>query len=433
MLLEKALLGLDGVQKVRASAKESRIIVEGQDLNESLIIDVINSLGYKVGTSNIPLISLGKRDKKEWVWTIIAIAVLVLLFKILRLEGFFAAKGMIGSSLGTVFLLGITAGLSTCMALVGGLVVGISANYSKNHPNLTVSSKIKNQVLFNVGRVATYFVLGGVAGIAGSVFKVSGLGSGIAVMVAGLLMLAVGLKQIDLFPRISATVTLPKSFSKLLGLDDPKNHPRSAALLGALTFFLPCGFTQAMQVYAVSTGSFLQGSLIMGIFALGTMPGIIGVGSIASAVKDGAAARVFFKTVGLLVIILGLYNVGTGFNLSGIRNMSFGKQVSVQGKTIVKGTEAQVFKAIYNSIDYNQTIKPNTFKAKLGKPVRIEIYAESDGVGCMGSVMVPGYMDQPQFFIKGQTTVLEFTPRSVGDIKMTCAMGIQSGIINVTN
>ncbi|NCP77121.1 sulfite exporter TauE/SafE family protein [bacterium] len=41
---------------------------------------------------------------------------------------------------------------------------------------------------------------------------------------------------------------------------------------GALTFFLPCGFTLAMQAYAITTGSFITGALTMMAFALGTAP-----------------------------------------------------------------------------------------------------------------------------------------------------------------
>ena len=45
------------------------------------------------------------------------------------------------------------------------------------------------------------------------------------------------------------------------------NHTLTPLLVGVVTFFLPCGFTQAMQIYAVSTGSFWLGGLSLAIFA----------------------------------------------------------------------------------------------------------------------------------------------------------------------
>ncbi|MEI6118848.1 MAG: sulfite exporter TauE/SafE family protein [bacterium] len=87
-------------------------------------------------------------------------------------------------------------------------------------------------------------------------------------------------------------------------MDNKKGTLRTSALVtGALTFFLPCGFTFAMQVYAISTGNFLQGALVMGIFALGTLPGLLSIGAVASFVK-GNAAKYFYRFVGVLVLLL---------------------------------------------------------------------------------------------------------------------------------
>ena len=56
----------------------------------------------------------------------------------------------------------------------------------------------------------------------------------------------------------------------ITGYSDPR-----AAVLGVATFFLPCGFTQAVQVYALSTGSPLTAGAIMAVFAIGTAPGLL--------------------------------------------------------------------------------------------------------------------------------------------------------------
>lgn len=87
-------------------------------------------------------------------------------------------------------------------------------------------------------------------------------------------MLLLGLQLTGLFPILSKiNFTLPKSISRFFGITDNKIYShKGTILLGALTFFLPCGFTQAMQLYAISSGNFISGALIMSLFAIGTKP-----------------------------------------------------------------------------------------------------------------------------------------------------------------
>lgn len=63
-------------------------------------------------------------------------------------------------------------------------------------------------------------------------------------------------------------------------------NPYLAPVVGALTFFLPCGFTQSMQLLALGSGSPVQGGIIMAAFALGTLPVLLAVGLGSSYTKD---------------------------------------------------------------------------------------------------------------------------------------------------
>ena len=57
---------------------------------------------------------------------------------------------------GTAFVIGIIASLSTCMAVVGGLVLSMSATFAKE------GDKVRPQLMFHGGRIASFFILGGV-------------------------------------------------------------------------------------------------------------------------------------------------------------------------------------------------------------------------------------------------------------------------------
>src|SRR3989338_2065238 len=141
-------------------------------------------------------------------------------------------------------------------------------------------------------------------------------------------MLLLGLQTIGIFPRLERVkFTLPKALYKFVGIDTQKQSEysnRGSFLLGGMTFFLPCGFTQAMQLYAISSGSPVIGALTMGVFALGTAPGLLGVGGLTSLIK-GAFAKPFFKFVGLMVVALSIFNITNGLNLTGLTLPSFGR------------------------------------------------------------------------------------------------------------
>ena len=204
----------------------------------------------------------------------------------------------------TSFTIGIIASLSTCMAVVGGLTLSISANFAKE------GDVFKPQMLFHVSRLVTFFLLGGVIGSLGSQFEFSDGGTFALSLIVGIVMLLLGINLLDIFPKANALVpTLPKSVLRWIEPLKTANHNLTPALLGVLTFFLPCGFTQSMQIYALSSGGFIPGALTMGFFALGTLP-VLGLMSFASlGIKSPWSRGVFFKTSGLVVIAFAIANI----------------------------------------------------------------------------------------------------------------------------
>ncbi len=85
------------------------------------------------------------------------------------------------------------------------------------------------------------------------------------------------------------------------------------------------------------------------------------------------------------------------------------------------------------SVGYTKAhdITPNTFTVKTGEKVHIEINPSDTATGCMSEIMIPGLWDKPQPLVKGKKNVMEFTPHKPGAYKITCAMGVQRGVVNV--
>jgi len=214
---------------------------------------------------------------------------------------------------GTAFALGIIASLSTCMAVTGGLLLSLSATFAKG------GSKARPQVMFHIGRIAAFFVLGGVIGAIGVAFTLSTTAVFVLSLIVGLVMLILGINLLDIFPWMKKLQpSLPLSVSKHVQGISKLNHTVTPFLVGIATFFLPCGFTQSMQIYTLTTGGFLEGGLTMLAFALGTLP-VLALMSLSSfSIHKSPKAGIFFKSAGLIVILFALFNIMNSLAVIGL-------------------------------------------------------------------------------------------------------------------
>jgi sulfite exporter TauE/SafE/copper chaperone CopZ len=417
---------VEGVKKAEVDHKRGlvQIYYDRHTPSDKQVQKVIEEAGYGLGIdSKRPFFS---KNSMVYVELFFAGGVLLVIYFLAKLFGVFNLSYGFGNSpsLAVVFLVGLTAGISTCMALVGGIILGISARHSALHPEATPVQKFRPHLFFNAGRLSSYLFLGGVVGLAGSAFRFSSSILGMLIAIVGLVMLFLGLKLIEVFPRLEG-LALPKKFSRLFGIRETKEYSHKDSFLsGAATFFLPCGFTQAMQLYAVSTGSFTLGSLIMGLFALGTMPGLLGIGGITSVIR-GWFKGYFFKFAGLIVIVLGLLNISYGYNLTGI---SLGSS-SIQKQDKLSGT-FENGKQIITITQSARGYSPNKLTVKKDVPVKLLVNA-TDLYSCSASLVIPEYNIFTS--LKMGTNEFEFTPTRVGTAKFSCSMGMYTGVINVIN
>src|SRR5205823_2764418 len=146
--------------------------------------------------------------------------------------------------------------------------------------------------------------------------------------------------------------------------------------LGAFTFFLPCGFTQSLQLVALASGSFTTGALTMFVFALGTLPSLIGISAISSTAK-GSASRLFLRFAGTFVFILALGNINSGLALTGINLASaIDRSGNTSGDAPVINNDSQEVAMKVTSTGY----EPSNLTIKAGVPVKWMI----DGAGAFG-------------------------------------------------
>jgi uncharacterized protein len=306
MITESELNDLPNITSVKSSLKNHSVEIGGDfgdKTPEQIAVELsipLKSHGY--------MLSLEKQIKsKNWSDFKIAVPAALLFavfFVALQKLGLVNLVNTGGVTYGTAFVIGIIASLSTCMAVVGGLVLSMSATFARE------GDKVRPQLLFHIGRIVSFFILGGVIGMIGATFQLGTAGIFALGVVIGLVMLMLGINLLDVFHFTKKfQPAMPKFLSKHALSVSKLNHTLTPALLGIATFFLPCGFTQSMQIYTLSTGSFLKGGLTMLSFALGTLPILALVSFSSFSIKNSSKSGIFFKSAGLIVIMFALFNL----------------------------------------------------------------------------------------------------------------------------
>ncbi len=425
ILTEDALKEIRGVKDVSVdlSAEEAEISYEGEEPSLKEIEHRLKEAGYGLGEKKLPD-DTRKRGASfsQGVTLVSSVLIIFWVFNQINLDPSSWLNRDFSWPLAVI--VGLIAGASTCLALVGGLVMGLAANYAKSHPEASARQKFRPHLLFNAGRVLGFFALGGILGVIGGVFKLSALANSLITIFVGLIILILGLKLLDIFPFINRLdFSLPKSWGRILKIDNP-------LALGALTFFMPCGFTQAMQLYALNSGSFLKGGLVMGLFALGTAPGLLGIGGLASLLS-GRKNVSFFKAAGIIIVIFGLFNLNNGyklFRISGTAETGVKKEQAEKNNSAANTDRENNDIQIIRMTENNRGYLPNKFTIIKDKPVRWIITAEAP-YSCASALIVPSLRIQKQ--LERGENIIEFTPTKTGSIPFSCSMGMYTGSFQV--
>lgn len=315
ILTESELKEVNGVTSAKTSLKDHTVEVTG-DFGEKTKEDVMQQLSTILKPHGYSLAL--EKETKAVNWNDFAIALpiaflFILGFIFLQKLGIVNLVNTSKVSYGTSFIVGLIASVSTCMAVVGGIVLSLSASFAKE------GDKIRPQALFHVGRLVSFLILGGVIGALGSVFQLGTTTMLVLGIIVALVLLVLGINLLDVFPWFKKLqLTMPTAIgSRVHGLKNA-NHTLTPLLVGIATFFLPCGFTQSMQIYTLTTGSFVKGGLTMFAFALGTFPVLALISFSSLGIHKKAQSAIFFKTAGLIVIFFAIFNLINTLAAAGI-------------------------------------------------------------------------------------------------------------------
>ena len=417
ILIEKEIKNLPGIEAVEASTANQSVKIVGKNIPDILKLNkIFKESGYEFSSQ---LVTRNSKLVTPNLFISLLISFLVLcLFYILNSSGILPNISVNNSSsLGLFFLFGLVAGLSTCAALVGSIMLSIA-----RRGMLAVT-------FFSVGRVILFALFGAILGLVGSYFRLSITAGAVITILVSVLMLALGLQMLGFKYFSRFQISLPKSITG--NIADEKNFKGTLApfILGGLTFFLPCGFTLTAQSLALASGSPVTAALIMGTFALGTFIPLllIGYSSVVTSQNKNTSAY-FSQVAGILVIAFALFNIKSQFTVLGFDFIS-SKDPQFQSSTVPIVNGVQIIKMDASASGYN----PSTFTIKAGLPTRFEI-TDRGTAGCTNAVISRSLFQGQINLVPGTTSVREFTaPTTPGTFRFSCWMGMISGTIEVVD
>lgn len=465
--IEKKLQAAAGVRDAKADYIAGTAVVsyDPDKIPFDKIVAIIEKLDYEV--------LAGKGQEARPASRVIGLLVVIAaLYMLLEHFGFLniLAPGQLAETnmgYGLIFVVGLVTSMH-CVAMCGGINLSQSMPGGARAKGGGRLSAFRPAFLYNLGRVASYTAIGFVVGALGSAINFSSAAQGGLKLVAGVFMIVMGINMLNLFPGLRKFIPgMPRVFAR--EIDKRQGESNSPLIVGALNGFMPCGPLQAMQVYALSTGSAAAGALSMFLFCLGTVPLMFGLGA-ASAALGRKFTRKAMTAGAVLVVALGLSVFTQGISLSG--GLAVGAPGAGAGATAGGGASAdnradagnggeagnngasEIGGAagnngaagsgaaagegivIENGVQIiNSSLSPRRYPAitvQKGLPVKWVIHAPQGSItGCNYRFFVGEYgIDHT--FAYGEN-IIEFTPADAGTFRYSCWMGMIRGAITVVD
>jgi sulfite exporter TauE/SafE/copper chaperone CopZ len=430
--IEREVSRIPGVVSARASATRGRVeVVATSRIPDAAVAGAIEAAGYAVGRN--PWLA---HDPRAWLAAAGGLALIVAIAVVAEGTGLLGFASGIGDiregGLLVAGLLGLAAGVSTCMALTGGLVLALSAAFTASRPPNAAAGlalRLRPTVVFLAGRVAGFAILGAALGSLGSVVVLPPLVVATLMIAVAVVMTILGVRLTGLSPRVAAwSPTLPGGLGRWFGVDDGgvrRYSDRRAAVLGAATFFLPCGFTQAVQVYALSTGSPLMAGAIMAVFALGTAPGLLALGGLP-AVLPARQQPAVLRVIGVVVLGFAMLNAAAGLRLIGFTPSIGAGETAGVAPTVTVENGVQTLRTFQLATGY----MPADAALYAGMPTRW-IVESLDAQSCAVFLQVPS-LGLAVTLHAGENAI-ELPPLEPGRVAYTCSMGMYGGQLTVVD
>lgn len=403
-----SLLKISNIKNVEFESFIACITYNGNLDKEEIKNNIIN-IGYITKDEYISDdLKLLKDNIKLKEFLLIFLVIILFIFLIYKIFGFniFNVIPNIDSNItyGMLFITGLLTSIH-CISMCGA--INLLATINNNS-----KINLKKPFFYNLGRLISYTFIGGITGLIGSVFKVNNYISGTLIVIASIVMFLMSLNMLGILKLKKLKIFKYKLISK------------NSFLIGIFNGLMPCGPLQAMQVYALSTGSFFKGALSMFLFGLGTIPLMLFSGIFINLVK-GKKKIIINKVASILILILSLMMLNRGLLSLNIDVLKiFNNYDNFFNATIKDGYQVIEIDLSYDNYE-NIIVKKDI-------PVKMIInVSEKYLTGCNNEIIINEYGIKKELEV-GEN-IIEFTPTKKGNITYTCWMNMIKNTIKVVD
>ena len=407
LILSKGLKKIKWVELHQINHKKWLVEISYKnDADLEKVIDIITSHNFEVKSDNWN----DSTDKTQEI--LIKIVIFMWVISIFSLLSLFDIYRFIPDTTQLnyfwAFVIWIIASLSTCLAVTWWLIAGFSRaiqTWSK------FSAHLKVQWLFQYGRLVWFFIFWWLLGIIGQFFKFSLTATWFITFFVWILLVYLWLQIVWILPSITKLwVHLPKSFaSKIQKISDPKFSP----IVGALTFFLPCGFTQTVQLVAIASWDWLTAWLIMLFFALGTTPVLFSVW-LWSGYFQWKKFPALNIAIWAFVFLFWMITISNSYNLI----------EPIISKTQTYNTESNTenLEFIEKSYGHNWwSTEPWTIQLDSWKNYKLTFTPSRNGYWCMATLTIPRLSRDIHYVRKGVPITYEIINAKKGVYNIVCS------------
>ena len=430
-IISRTIEKLDGIHEVKVDYPTEIVEVEFDPNTISIgqIKQVVDNKGYScLSLETEQEINKTKKDsnfysfdKKIFGILFGIVGILVAGYFIFHLaEGIAIPEISQNMGYGLLLVVGLLTGFH-CVSMCGGFVIGYTSKNAKEG-----KKSYKSHFQYGTGKIISYTIIGAIFGLLGSIITFTPMMRGVAGIIAGLFLVIFGLNMFGAVPWLrKIRLKTPKSLNKFV--NNKSDKTKSPLVIGLLNgLMIACGPLQAIYIMAAGTGSMIEGAKILFVFALGTLPVMLGFGFLTTLISSKATNKIL-KASGFVVIILGLVMLnrglaltGTGFDTSSILASVSAANNDITGNAISLQDGYQVINMEVNRYGWS----PDKFILKKGVPVKWVINGKEIN-GCNNAIQVPKL--GLEFDIKKGEQTIEFTPNQEGVISWSCWMGMIPG------
>ena len=216
--------------------------------------------------------------------------------------------------LGTIFAVALLGSVGHCVGMCGGFVLAYTA--AKVDERWSKTRQMIAHLLYSVGRVSSYMLIGAIFGLLGQKVGFSLSAKGVLFIVVGLLMVLIGLSligKIRFLNSVEASFAQSSWFGRLFRAVIHSRSLGSFYLMGVLNGLIPCGLVYFFATAAIVAGSALKGAIVMAVFGVATIPAMMGVGIFSSLIKSSSYRQLVIKIAAVVVMLFGLFTGYKGY------------------------------------------------------------------------------------------------------------------------